>query len=183
MDLTGKLLAAMPGMGDQRFERALVMICAHSNDGAMGVIVNRNLPDLSFPALLTQLGISTDRAPAIAVHYGGPVERNRGFVLHQGPYQGQDGTMQIQGGYQMTATVDILQDLALGQGPQNVILALGYSGWGPQQLEQEIAQNAWLIIESDPQVIFDKSNGEKWAAALRLSGVDPVNLSGAAGHA
>jgi putative transcriptional regulator len=183
MDLTGKLLAAMPGMGDQRFDRALVMICAHSNEGAMGLIVNRNLPDLSFSALLTQLGISTDRAPAIAVHYGGPVERNRGFVLHQGPFQGQDSTMQIQGGYQMTATVDILQALALGQGPQDVILALGYSGWGPQQLEDEIRQNSWLILDASHQVIFDCANDQKWADALRHSGVDPINLSAAAGRA
>jgi putative transcriptional regulator len=183
MDLTGKLLAAMPGMGDARFERALVLVCSHSNEGAMGLIVNRNLADLSFPALLKQLGISNDSAPIIDVHYGGPVERSRGFVLHRGQYQGQDGTLQIGDGYQMTATVDILQDLAVGQGPENVLLALGYSGWGPQQLEEEIAQNAWLILEAEPKVIFDQSNAQKWAAALRFSGVDPINLSGAAGHA
>lgn len=183
MDLTGKLLAAMPGMGDARFERALVMVCSHSAEGAMGLIINRTLPDFSFPTLLDQLGIKQGSTPAIEVHYGGPVERSRGFVLHRGRYRGGPEMMQIQGGFQMSATVNVVEDIAAGKGPRQALLALGYAGWGPQQLEQEIAENAWLTLDAEPEVIFDQPNGQKWAAALRFSGVDPVMLSGAAGHA
>lgn len=183
MDLTGKLLAAMPGMGDARFERALVMVCAHSPEGAMGLIINRILPDFSFAALLDQLGLQKTNAPPIEVHYGGPVERSRGFVLHRGPYQGGADMLQINGGFQMSATVQVVEDMAAGKGPHQALLALGYAGWGPQQLEQEIAQNAWLTLEARPDVIFDRPNAQKWADALRFSGVDPVMLSGAAGHA
>jgi putative transcriptional regulator len=183
MDLSGKLLAAMPGMGDARFERALVMLCSHSAEGAMGLIINQALPDLTFADLLTQLGIGTGKAPAIDVHYGGPVERSRGFVLHRGRYLGGADMMQIDGGFQMSATVDVLEAIAAGKGPRQALLALGYAGWGPRQLEQEIADNAWLTVAAEPDVIFDKPNDQKWAAALRLSGVNPVMLSGAAGHA
>lgn len=183
MDLTGKLLAAMPGMGDARFERALVMVCSHSPEGAMGLIINRTMPDFSFPNLLTQLGIEPRNAPAIEVHYGGPVERSRGFVLHRGIYKGGAEMMQIIGGFQMSATVNVVEDIAAGKGPRQALLALGYAGWGPLQLEQEVAQNAWLTLTAAPDVIFDRPNAEKWAEALRFSGVDPVMLSGAAGHA
>lgn len=183
MDLTGKLLAAMPGMGDARFERALVMICSHSPEGAMGLIINRTMPDFSFPTLLSQLGIHQNSAPAIEVHYGGPVERSRGFVLHRGRYSGGSDMMQIVGGFQMSATVNVVEDIAAGKGPRQALLALGYAGWGPQQLEQEIGENAWLTLDAEPDVIFDRPNAQKWAEALRFSGVDPVMLSGAAGHA
>jgi putative transcriptional regulator len=183
MDLTGKLLAAMPGMGDARFERALVMVCSHSPEGAMGLIINRTMPDFSFPNLLDQLGIQKGGAPAIEVHYGGPVERSRGFVLHRGRYLGGSDVMQIQGGFQMSATVNVVEDIAAGKGPRQALLALGYSGWGPSQLEQEVAENAWLTLDAEPAVIFDHPNAQKWGAALRVMGVDPVMLSGAAGHA
>ena len=183
MDLTGKLLAAMPGMGDARFERALVMVCSHSSDGAMGLIINRTMPDFSFPTLLDQLGIQKGSAPTIEVHYGGPVERSRGFVLHRGRYHGGAEMMQIQGGFQMSATLNVVEDIAAGKGPRQALLALGYAGWGPKQLEQEIADNAWLTLDPEPQVVFEHPNAQKWAEALRVSGVNPVMLSGAAGHA
>lgn len=183
MDLTGKLLAAMPGMGDARFDRTLILVCSHSDGGAMGLIINRVMPDLSFPALLTQLGIETVGGRLIEVHYGGPVERGRGFVLHRGDYDSGSGMLQIGGGYRMSATVDVLEDIAAGNGPVDALLALGYSGWAPQQLEVEIAENAWLTIEPSPEVIFAPTNPQKWALALRGAGVDPVMLSGAAGRA
>jgi putative transcriptional regulator len=183
MDLTGKLLAAMPGMGDARFDRALILVCSHSSGGAMGLIINQIMPDLSFPTLLKQLGIQDTDVPQIEVHYGGPVERSRGFVLHRGDYDSGSAMLQIGADYRMSATVDVLEDIAFGQGPAQALLALGYSGWGPQQLEAEIADNAWLSIDTVPEVIFAQANAQKWATALRQAGIDPVMLSGAAGHA
>jgi putative transcriptional regulator len=145
MDLAGKFLLAMPGMGDPRFDKSVILICAHSDDGAMGLIINKPSKDLSFAGLLEHLDIP--RAPEgrdIAVHFGGPVERGRGFVLHSRDYRGGAATMRIAGGYGMTATLDVLEALARGDGPHRAILALGYTGWGPGQLESEIGRNDWL---------------------------------------
>jgi putative transcriptional regulator len=185
MDLAGKLLIAMPGMGDPRFDRSVILICAHSDDGAMGLIVNKAIPDVSFTGLLDQLNIP--RAPEgrdIRVHFGGPVERGRGFVLHSGDYRARGGgTMDIPGDYAMTATQDILAALARGAGPGSALFALGYSGWGPGQLESEIARNDWLTSEADTGLVFDDNDAAKWAAALRRMGIDPLSLSGTAGRA
>jgi len=184
MDLDGKLLVAMPGMGDPRFEKSVILICAHSDDGAMGLIINRPAPDLSFSGLLDQLDIP--RGPMgrdIHVHYGGPVERGRGFVLHSRDYRGGPATMRIDGRFGMTATLDILEALAAGDGPAQALLALGYSGWGPGQLEAEILDNGWLIADAAEDVVFSADDAGKWAAVLRRMGVDPVKLSGAAGRA
>jgi putative transcriptional regulator len=184
MDLSGKLLVAMPGMGDPRFEHSVILVCAHSAEGAMGLIVNKPVPDLSFKNLLDQLNIP--RAPEgrdIVVHFGGPVERGRGFVLHSSDYVGGQATMQIAGGFGMTATLDVLEAMARGEGPASALLALGYSGWGPGQLEAEIARNDWLTADAHKPLIFSTDNRGKWGGALKGIGVNPLSLSPAAGRA
>ncbi|MBC2837051.1 YqgE/AlgH family protein [Paragemmobacter straminiformis] len=183
-DLDGKLLIAMPGMGDPRFERAVILLCAHSAEGAMGLIVNKPSPELSFAGLLEQLSIP--RAPAgrdIRVHFGGPVERGRGFVLHSADYAGGPATMRIDARYGMTATLDILEALAQGAGPAQALLALGYAGWGPGQLEAEIRANGWLVGDAPGELVFSGDDAGKWAGALKGLGVDPLTLSAAAGRA
>jgi putative transcriptional regulator len=186
MDLGGKMLIAMPGLGDPRFDRSVILICAHSPEGAMGLIINKPMPDLTFDRLLDQLSIP--RAPGgrdIRVHFGGPVERGRGFVLHSPDYlpHREGGTMDVAGQFAMTATQDILAALAGGRGPERALLALGYSGWGPGQLEAEIARNDWLTADPAGDLIFAANDHGKWAGALRAMGIDPVSLSGAAGRA
>ncbi len=184
MELCGKLLVAMPGMGDPRFELAVILVCAHSDDGAMGLIVNKVVSDLSFGSLLERLGIPhVPSGRDIRVHFGGPVERGRGFVLHSRDYQGGPATMKITGGYGMTATLDVLEAMAQGAGPARALLALGYAGWGPGQLEAEIARNDWLTVEAEAGLIFSDDNGGKWTGALRSMGIDPLNLSAVAGRA
>lgn len=184
MDLGGKLLVAMPGMGDSRFEHSVILMCAHTPEGAMGLIINKELPDLSFDNLLEQLGIPRpDSGRAIRVHFGGPVERGRGFVLHSTDYSGSASTMLIAGGYGVTATLDVLEAMAQGAGPQKALLALGYSGWGPGQLESEIARNDWLTVDPSEDLIFGDDPKAKWTGALRGMGIDPLLLSATAGRA
>lgn len=184
MDLSGKFLIAMPGMGDARFEKSVVYVCAHSDDGALGLIVNKPAPDLEFTDLLDQLDISAPGGvPDIRVHFGGPVEHGRGFVLHSAEYDGAASTLLVDDDIAMTATLDILQDIARGQGPNASLLALGYSGWGPGQLEDEIGQNGWLTCDCEPGIVFDTDNDSKWERALGVLGIDPLSLSAAAGRA
>ena len=184
MNLTGKLLAAMPSMEDVRFDHAVIFICAHSDDGAMGLIVNHPISDLSFATLLDRVGIEAPQAQPRRVYYGGPVEKGRGFILHQGDYQAESAVMQIEGGFQLSATLDVLEALAQGIGPEPSLLTLGYSGWGPGQLESEIAANAWLTIHSSgADIVFAPDPAAKWAMALRHAGINPSRLSGAAGRA
>lgn len=185
MKLDGTFLIAMPGLGDPRFDRSVILVCAHSAEGAMGLIVNKAMPELSFAGLLDQLKIP--RGPEgrdIRVHFGGPVERGRGFVLHSPEYRARRGaTMDIGGRFGMTATQDILAALARGTGPQSALLALGYSGWGPGQLEAEIARNDWLTADAVPDLVFSEDDRGKWAAALRGLGIDPLGLSSTSGRA
>lgn len=182
--LTGKLLIAMPGMGDPRFEHGVVYLCSHSDEGAMGLIVNKPAEDLSTHDLLEKLEIRvTSNKPASPVHFGGPVETGRGFVLHSMDYDQSEGTMEVEGGIGMTATLDILSDMASGRGPAESLLALGYSGWGPGQLEGEIANNGWLTADANPDILFRRDNAEKWSAALAVLGVDALTLSATAGRA
>ena len=184
MDLGGKILIAMPGMADPRFDRSVILICAHSPEGAMGLIVNKPAPDLRLGNLLDQLSIP--RAPEgrdIRVHFGGPVERGRGFVLHSTDYRAGTATMTVPGGFGMTATTDVLTALAQGQGPQAALLALGYSGWGPGQLEAEILRNDWLTAEAPADLVFSADDAAKWTGALKRMGIDPFTLSGSAGRA
>ena len=184
MNLNGKMLIAMPAMGDPRFEKSVVLICSHSDEGALGLIVNKPLPDLGFPALLDQIGIA--HGPGVRrvpVHYGGPVEQGRGFVLHDEGWLASNGSLKVPGGLGMTATQEVLVALAQGEGPERALLALGYAGWGPGQLEQEIGRNDWLTSESAPDLIFAPDNGAKWTGALAQMRIDPLTLSATAGRA
>lgn len=183
--LAGMLLIAMPAMGDPRFERSVVYLCAHGEEGAMGIIVNKPVTELRFADLLQQLGIPRPEKGArdIRVHFGGPVEGGRGFVLHSSDYDSEGGTMRIDAEVSMTATLDVLRHIAAGEGPRSSMLALGYAGWGPGQLEREIGQNAWLTGPARSDILFGRANEHKWAAALKAIGVDPQTLSSSAGHA
>lgn len=183
-DLTGKLLIAMPGMGDPRFAHSVIYMCAHSEDGSMGLIINKPNPALQFEDLLEQLSIqpATDLRQ-IRVHFGGPVEHGRGFVLHSADYGVERSSMMIDDRFGMTSTLDILEDIALGMGPAASLMALGYSGWGPGQLESEIRQNGWLVCDADQNLVFEMSNADKWSGALKTLGLDPLFLSAEAGRA
>lgn len=181
--LAGQLLVAMPQMADSRFERSVIYMCAHSKDGALGLVVNRPFKKITFPALLDQLDI--ERAPdarAIRVLAGGPVEEGRGFVLHSDDYV-RDDTLKVEGGFALTATIEILKALAKGEGPSRSLLALGYSGWGPGQLEREITENGWLNVPADDSIVFDTMLDTKWERALAKLRLTPSTLSGTAGHA
>ena len=184
MDLTGKLLIAMPGMGDPRFAHSVVLLCAHSPDGAMGLIINKPTSDLRLRDLLEQLSIApTGQTRNLPVHFGGPVEHGRGFVLHDRGYQSTLTSLEVNDDFAMTATLDILEDLARGTGPDRALLALGYAGWGPGQLESELAQNGWLTCDADVELVFDTPNPAKWEAALTRLGISSLMLSSDAGRA
>ena len=185
-NLTGKMLIAMPGMRDPRFEHCVILICAHSEDGAMGLVVNRPLPEVGFSDLLGQLGIDMGAdALDIPVRFGGPVEPGRGFVLHRIAEGSaiEENRMRIGDTLAMSTTRDILEDYAHGRGPQPAVLALGYAGWGPGQLDSEILDNGWLTTERFDEIIFGADDSGKWRAALKGMGIDPLALSPSAGHA
>jgi putative transcriptional regulator len=189
--LDGRLLIAMPVMGDPRFERSVIYLCAHSAEGAMGIIVNRPAGSIDFPGLLVQLDIIKkadqiklpENAETLKVLKGGPVETGRGFVLHSSDFFIQDATLRIDDDICLTATVDILKAIAKGSGPKHAILALGYAGWAAGQLESEIQDNGWLHCDADPDLIFGSNVEEKYNRALRKIGIDPGMLSNEAGHA
>ncbi len=184
IELTGKLLIAMPGMLDPRFAHSVVFMCAHSNEGAMGIVVNKPTDDLRLRDLLEQLSIDIGAdARDMPVHFGGPVEHGRGFVLHEHGYHSAISTMDVNDDFAMTATLDILEDMADGRGPERVVMALGYAGWGPGQLEGEIAQNGWLTCDADIDLVFATADVEKWEAALQKLGINPLALSADAGRA
>lgn len=181
--LTGQLLIAMPTMRDVRFARTVIYMCAHNAEGAMGLVINRLAGQVTFPDLLRQLDIEPqEEYQEIRVHFGGPVEAGRGFVLHSGEYRHQS-TLQVADEMGLTATMDILHDIAQGRGPRRSLLALGYAGWGPGQLDGEIQANGWLHVEPDEGLIFDENLDTKWDRAIAKLGVDPSLLSGDAGHA
>jgi putative transcriptional regulator len=181
--LTGNLLLAMPQMKDDRFMRSVVYVCAHTSDGAMGLVINKIVESVNFPELLDQLNIDSESAnPAIRVHFGGPVETGRGFVLHSADYV-QDATLVINEHFALTATVDILKSIANGEGPKKSILALGYAGWEPGQLDKEIQANGWLSLPADDDLVFDVRPNTKWEKAMGKIGIDFNMLSGQAGHA
>ena len=181
--LTGELLVAMPQMQDPRFARTVVYICAHTSDGAMGLVINKLIDSVSFPDLLEQLNISDEPVGRdIKVHFGGPVETGRGFVLHTPDYV-QDATLVIDETMALTATVDILKAVADGAGPHSSLLALGYAGWAPGQLDGEIQANGWLSVPADRQLVFGVDVESKWERAMGKMGIDFSMLSGDAGHA
>ena len=189
--LDGQFLLAMPGMADTRFSRSVVYICAHSPDGAMGLIINQPARKITFSDLLLQLNlVPADElirlptpAEKLPVLKGGPVETGRGFVLHTADFFIDNSTLPIDDCVSLTATVDILRAIAKGDGPRKAMLALGYAGWSPGQREEEIQQNGWLNVPADPGLLFDGDLEGKYGRALKLLGIDPARLSGEAGHA
>ena len=189
--LDGQMLIAMPTMGDERFTRSVIYVCAHSTEGAMGIIVNQPASNIKFPDLLVQLEVipAAERiqlpnsAEAVKVLKGGPVETGRGFVLHSADFFIENSTLPIDEGICLTATLDILKAIARGTGPHDAVLALGYAGWAPGQLEQEIQQNGWLHCAADQELIFGKDIEHKYERALRKLGIDLAMLSNEAGHA
>ena len=181
--LTGQLLIAMPSMRDARFARTVIFMCAHNQNGAMGLVINRLVGAITFPDLLDQLGIQTTAdTEEIRVHFGGPVESGRGFVLHSSDYN-QDSTLEVDSKIALTATIDILRDIATGSGPRQRLMALGYAGWGPGQLDLEIQDNGWLHVEADDELIFGDDLSNKWERAIGKLGVSVSMLSDEAGHA
>ena len=189
--LDGQMLIAMPSMGDERFARSVIYICAHSTEGAMGIIVNQPAPHVSFPDLLVQLEVipAADliqlptQAEGVKVLKGGPVDTQRGFVLHSSDFFIENSTLPIDEGICLTATLDILKAIAKGDGPKSAILALGYAGWAPGQLETEIQHNGWLHCAADLDLIFGQDTGGKYEKAMRKIGIDLGMLSSEAGHA
>src|SRR6202521_1546826 len=188
--LDGQMLIAMPTMRDERFTRSVIYVCAHSSEGAMGIIVNQPVANINFSDLLVQLDVIPDSdlielpssASTVKVLKGGPVETQRGFVLHSSDFFIEDSTLPIDDGICLTATLDILKAIARGNGPQSAILALGYAGWAPGQLENEIQENGWLHGPADSDLIFGTDTESKYSRALRKIGIDPGMLSSEAGH-
>src|SRR5580692_5616435 len=183
--LTGQLLVAMPQMQDPRFARSVVCLCAHSEEaGAMGLVVNKTIDALTLEELYAHLKIEpvTRANRPRPVHFGGPVDPGRGFVLHSADYR-EEATLDITGGFAMTATIDILRAIGKGEGPRQCLLALGYAGWAPGQLDAEIQANGWLSVAADPDLVFGEADDNKWRRALEKLGVSPSKLSGDAGHA
>ncbi len=177
------MLVAMPTMSDERFTRSVVYLCAHTEDGAMGLVVNKLLDSLTFPDLLEQLGLeSSNRGDQIRVHFGGPVESARGFVLHSTDYV-HDATMMVDDNIALTATVDVLKAMASGEGPNRSLLALGYAGWAPGQLDAEIQANGWLMVPADEELVFGEDVGSKWHQAINKIGIDLSKLSTESGTA
>jgi putative transcriptional regulator len=183
LTLTGQVLIAMPQMNDPRFNQSVIFVCAHTSDGAMGIILNRPLKKPRFAELLRQLEIEPHPpSREIRLCTGGPVDNNRGFVLHS-PDWVSDGSLDVDGNHVLTASMDILQAIAEGGGPRQCLLALGYAGWGAGQLDEEILQNAWLNAPADDQLLFDADHHSKWQRALAKLRINPAMLSGDAGHA
>ncbi|MBV8401046.1 MAG: YqgE/AlgH family protein [Acetobacteraceae bacterium] len=181
--LTGQMLVAMPAMADPRFTQSVIYVCAHTDDGAMGIVVNRPIERPSFDDLLRQLEVEpVPPARRIRLCAGGPVDNARGFVLHTADWTG-DGSLRVTDNLALTASLDVLKAIAEGGGPRAGILALGYAGWGPGQLDAEMTQNAWLSVSPDERILFDDDHSTKWRRALAKLKIDPLLLSGNAGHA
>ncbi len=183
-ELTGKLLIAMPGIGDPRFERSVILICEHSCEGTMGLIVNKVAEDVKLSDVALQLELGTPESGVSQdVYFGGPVEMGRGFVLHSSEYVSGLSSHKIIEGVRLSGTLDVLEDVTQGRGPSKALLALGYAGWGEGQLEAEILQNGWLTVEADAEFVFSSGSDSKWSRALGKLGIDPLMLSAEAGHA
>lgn len=189
--LDGQILVAMPTIRDERFARAVIYVCAHSDEGAMGIVVNQPAQNIKFRDLLVQLEVVPSgnlievppRADTVRVLKGGPVETGRGFVLHSADFFIENSTLPIDDSICLTATLDILKAIARGNGPENAVLALGYAGWSPGQLESEIHANGWLNCDADADLVFGRDAGSKYALALQKIGIDPAKLSSESGHA
>jgi putative transcriptional regulator len=184
--LSGKLLLAMPGMADPRFERAVIAMCVHDENGAVGVGVGHKRAGITLRGLLKQLDIDPGEAPDCAVHHGGPVEPGRGFVLHSTDWGGQD-TLHVNGEqgelFAMTGTIDVLRAIAEGRGPKQWIVALGYAGWGDGQLDEEMTRHGWFASPADSIILFDTPTDERWASSFKAAGIDPRLLASETGAA
>lgn len=184
LDLTGQLLLAMPGISDARFEYSVILMCSHSSDGAMGLILNKPIPEVSFQNVLKQMKIAPLKAARpVPVQFGGPVETGRGFILHSDEYVADETTLHVAEGMAMTVTTQILEDLARGMGPAQSIMCMGYAGWGPLQLEGELQRNGWLTCAATQELVFDPNYETKWHDALKSMGIDPLMLSAEGGEA
>ncbi len=185
--LNGKLLLAMPSMSDPRFHKSVIFVCAHDENGAMGLVVNQKMQGVAFSKLLEQLGLLSDIDVSkgdinIPVMSGGPVEAQRGFVLHGADFKREE-TIPVNDDFAVTGTVEALKDIAQGNGPSELLFVLGYAGWSPGQLDDEIQQNAWLMLDADQDIIFGTGPDDKWDVAIKRLGIDPSMLSGEAGRA
>ena len=182
--LVGQLLIAMPGIGDARFDRTVIYLCQHSAEGAMGLVINRNFQGLGFRDLLGQLSLEPDESiQNRPIYAGGPVETGRGFVLHSDDFGLADGARLISPGIALSANIDVLQAMARGEGPKRSLVCLGYAGWSPGQLDNEMSQNVWLSVDATPTLVFGTPLDQKWPSALAAMGIDVAMLSQQAGHA
>jgi putative transcriptional regulator len=181
-DLTGQLLLAMPGIGDPRFARAVIAMCSHDASGALGVGIGAHLPGVGLHALLRQLDIDPRDAPDEPIHAGGPVEPNRGFVVHSADWGGE-GSIDVAGRWVLTGTLDVLRAIAAGRGPTRWLVALGYAGWGAGQLDGEMARGGWLGVEGRTGILYDTPVAARWPDAYAQAGIDVRLLSAEAGHA
>lgn len=184
--LSGKLLLAMPGMADPRFERAVIAMCMHDENGAIGIGIGHKRAGIGFRGLLRQLDIDPGDAPDRAVHHGGPVEPGRGFILHSTDWSGQDSVkVEAANGeiFAMTGTIDVLKAIAEGKGPSRWIVALGYAGWGEGQLDEEMTRHGWFAARAASDILFDTPTDERWAATFKAEGIDPRLLANETGAA
>ena len=182
MNLTGKIIVSVPSLQDERFYKTVIYMCAHSSEGSMGIIINKKIDYDLFPNLLEQLGIDKPINNKLFLRYGGPVESGRGFVLHSDDIVRKE-TLNIHKGVALTSTSEFFEDLVRGNGPKNSILALGYAGWQPGQLENEIIQNSWMSLPVEANFLFDEALSKKWGEAYKLLGINPLNLSSDSGRA
>jgi len=180
--LTGQLLLAMPGIGDPRFEHAAIAMCIHSPDGAMGIGIGRTVPRIGLHALLGQLDIAPGEAPDAAIHHGGPVEPQRGFVLHTNDWSGED-TLVVSSTLGLTSTLDVLRAIAAGEGPDRWLVALGYAGWGEGQLDAELSRHGWFHLALRDELLFETPTADRWPRAFASAGVDVRLLASTTGHA
>ncbi len=182
--LAGKLLVAMPGIGDPRFDRTVIVMCAHDAEHAMGVVINRPKDEVTLSDVLEHLGLEPDGgAVERSVLDGGPVRPDRGYVIHSDDFAAGEATQDVAPGIRLTATRDVLEAVAGENAPHNFVLALGCAGWGAGQLEEELKHNAWLVVDFDNAIVFDEGHSDKWERAIKTLGFDPAQLMGDAGHA
>ena len=183
MNLTGQIIVSMPSLEDERFYKTVIYMCAHSSEGSMGIIINKKIDYDLYPDLLEQLGIDKPLdKKKLFIRYGGPIESGRGFVLHSDDMIRKE-TLNIDKGVALTSTAEFFDDLSIGKGPKNSILALGYAGWASGQLEAEILQNSWMSLPVDTSFLFDDEVSRKWTQAYKIMGVNPNNLSFQSGRA
>lgn len=180
--LSGQFLLAMPGIGDPRFEKAVIAMCVHDGEGALGIGLGRVIPRLGLHDLLKQLDIGPGEAPNVAIHHGGPVEPQRGFILHTDDWTGED-SVRVADRWVLSATLDILKAVAAGEGPSRWVVALGYAGWGPGQLDEELARHGWFVTDGSDHLLYDCHVESRWAAAFQSAGIDPRLLAAESGTA